>query len=194
MVREAASRAVRASAHTNVAVSAEIHIRPLQRIEERELAGLSDVLLDCVESGASVNFMYPMTREKARAHWMSTAASLARGERLVLVAENTGGDIVGTVQVIFAQPENQPHRADLAKMLVHRKARRRGVGEALLIAAERAALAAGKTVLVLDTASDDAERLYARQGWVPIGRIPGYALFPDGRPCATTIFYKLLQR
>jgi len=176
-----------------VAVNEDIRIRNLQKIDERELEGLSDVLMDCVAGGASVNFMYPMTRQKARAHWQGTGASLVRGERLVLVAEDVGGDIVGTVQVIFAQPENQPHRGDVAKMLVHRKARRKGVGEALLLAAERAALAAGKTVLVLDTASDDAERLYARQGWVPIGKIPNYALFPDGRPCATTVFYKLLQ-
>lgn len=174
-------------------MSDAIRIRSLEKIEARDLEGLCDVLVDCVEGGASVSFMYPMTRDKARAHWSSTAASLARGERLVLVAENAAGDIVGTTQVIFAQPENQPHRGDVAKMLVHRKARRQGVGEALLMAAERAALAAGKTVLVLDTASDEAERLYARRGWVPLGRIPNYALFPDGRPCATTVFYKLLK-
>ena len=180
-------------AHNRVVVSPEISIRRLQSLEERELEELSDVLIDCVEGGASVSFMHPMTRAKARTHWRSVAESLARGERIVIVAEDASGGIVGTVQVIFAQPENQPHRADVAKMLVHRKARRKGVGEALLIAAERAALAAGKTLLVLDTASDAAERLYARQGWVPLGRIPDYALLPDGQRCATTVFYKLLQ-
>lgn len=170
-----------------------IRIRCLQTIGEREIEGLSDVLIDCVEGGASVSFMLPMSRAKADAFWRSTAASVARGERVVLAAEDAAGTIVGTAQVILAQPENQPHRGDLAKMLVHRRARRRGVGAALLVAAERSALSAGKTLLVLDTASDDAERLYARQGWQRCGEIPNYALWPDGRPCATTFFYKFLR-
>ena len=169
-----------------------IRIRCLQTIGEREIEGLSDVLIDCVEGGASVSFMLPMSRAKADAFWRSMAASVARGERVVLAAEDAAG-IVGTAQVILAQPENQPHRGDLAKMLVHRRARRRGVGAALLAAAERSALSAGKTLLVLDTASDDAERLYARQGWQRCGEIPNYALWPDGRPCATTFFYKFLR-
>ena len=170
-----------------------IRIRGLQAIGEREVDGLSDVLIDCVEGGASVSFMLPMSRAKAGAFWRNTAASVARGERIVLVAEDDAGTIVGTAQVILAQPENQPHRGDLAKMLVHRRARRRGVGAALLAAAERSALSAGKTLLVLDTASDDAERLYARHGWQRCGEIPHYALWPDGRPCATTFFYKFLR-
>ena len=170
-----------------------IRIRCLQTIAEREIEGLSDVLIDCVEGGASVSFMLPMSRAKADAFWRSTAASVARGERVVLAAEDAAGTIVGTAQVILAQPENQPHRGDLAKILVHRRARRRGVGAALLVAAERSALSAGKTLLVLDTASDDAERLYARQGWQRCGEIPNYALWPDGRPCATTFFYKFLR-
>src|SRR5262249_49353700 len=120
------------------------------------------------------------------------SASVARGERVVLAAEDAEG-IVGTAQIILAQPENQPHRGDLAKMLVHRRARRRGIGEALLVAAERSAQDAGKTLLVLDTASDDAERLYAPQGWQRCGIIPNYALRPDGRPCATTYFFKSLR-
>lgn len=170
-----------------------IQIRWLQTIADREIEGLSDVLIDCVEGGASVSFMLPMSRAKAEAYWRSTAASLARGERVVFAAEDAAGTIVGTVQVIVDQPENQPHRGDLAKMLVHRRARRRGVGAALLAAAERGALSAGKTLLVLDTASDDAERLYARQGWQRCGQIPNYALLPDGAPCATTFFFKLLR-
>ena len=170
-----------------------IRIRCLQTIVEREIEGLSDVLIDCVEGGASVSFMLPMSRAKADAFWRSTAASVARGERVVLAAEDAAGTIVGTAQVILAQPENQPHRGDLAKILVHRRTRRRGVGAALLVAAERSALSAGKTLLVLDTASDDAERLYVRQGWQRCGEIPNYALWPDGRPCATTFFYKFLR-
>ena len=169
-----------------------IRIRRLHTIGEREIQGLSDVLIDCVEGGASVSFMLPMTRAKAETFWRNAAAGVARGERVVLSAEDETG-IVGTVQIILTQPENQPHRGDLAKMLVHRRARRRGIGAALLVAAERSALDAGKTLLVLDTASDDAERLYARQGWQRCGIIPNYALLPDGRPCATTYFFKSLR-
>jgi GNAT superfamily N-acetyltransferase len=174
-------------------VSDAIRIRCLPTIGEREIQGLSDVLIDCVEGGASVSFMLPMSRAKAEAFWRSVGASVARGERIVVAAEDADGRIVGTAQVILAQPENQPHRGDLAKMLVHRRARRQGIGAALLAAAERSALDAGKTLLVLDTASDDAERLYARQGWQRCGAIPNYALFPDGTPCATTIFFKSLR-
>jgi len=170
-----------------------IEIRRLESLAEREIRALSDVLIDCVEGGASVSFMLPMSRAKAEGYWRSAAASVARGELLLLAAEEAAGTMVGTVQVRLAQPENQPHRADLAKMLVHRRARRRGVGAALLAAAERAALGAGRTLLVLDTASDDAERLYTRHGWQRCGQIPHYALWPDGAPCATTLFFKLLR-
>jgi GNAT superfamily N-acetyltransferase len=169
-----------------------IRIRPLETIGDREVDGLSDVLIDCVEGGASVSFMLPMTRAKADAFWRHVADGVARGERVVLAAEDAGA-IVGTVQVILAQPENQPHRGDLAKMLVHRRARRRGIGGALLEAAELSAREAGKTLLVLDTASDDAERLYVRGGWQRCGEIPSYALWPDGRPCATTYYFKFLE-
>lgn len=172
---------------------ATIQIRHLQTIDEREIQGLSDVLRDCVEGGASVSFMLPMSHAKAEAYWQSMAASVARGERIVLAAEDAAGTIVGTVTVILDQPENQPHRGDLAKMLVHRRARQHGVGAALLAAAERSALGAGKTLLVLDTASDAAERLYARQGWQRCGHIPQYALLPDGELCGTTFFFKFLH-
>lgn len=171
---------------------ASIRIRSLQTIGDREMQGLSDVLIDCVEGGASVSFMLPMSRAKAEKFWQSTSASAARRERVVLAAEDAAGTIVGTVQVILAQPENQPHRADIAKMLVHRRARRQGIGAALLVAAEGCASSAGKTLLVLDTASGDAERLYVRQGWQRCGQIPDYALWPDGAPCATTIYFKPL--
>lgn len=170
-----------------------IEIRCLQSIGDREIRELSDVLIDCVEGGASVNFMLPMTGAKAHRYWHSAAASLARGERMLLAAADATGTIVGTVQVILDQPENQPHRGDITKMLVHRRARRQGVGAALLAAAERGARGVGKTLLVLDTASGDAERLYARQGWQACGQIPNYALWPDGAPCATTIFFKSLD-
>jgi GNAT superfamily N-acetyltransferase len=175
-------------------VTGSIEIRCLETVGDREIQGLSDVLIDCVEGGASVSFMLPLSRAKAEAFWHSASASLARGERAVLVAEDEAGVIVGTVQVLLNQPENQPHRGDIAKMLVHRRARRLGVGAALLAAAERSARNAGKTLLVLDTVTgSDAERLYARQGWQRCGEIPDYALWPNGTPCATTIFFKFLR-
>ena len=119
--------------------------------------------------------------------------SVARGARLLIVAENEHERIVGTVSVLLDLPENQPHRGDLAKMLVHRSARRLGVGAQLLEAAERAALDAGRTLLVLDTVTGtDAERLYAAHGWMRVGEIPNYALWPDGRTCPTTVYYKAL--
>jgi len=170
-----------------------IQVRSLPTIGDREIQGLSDVLIDCVEAGASVGFMLPMSRAKAEAYWHTASASVTRGERVVLAAEDAAGTIVGTVQVILSQPENQPHRGDIAKMLVHRVVRRQGVGAALLAAAERSALGAGKTLLVLDTVTgSDAERLYTRQGWQRCGEIPNYALWPNGAPCATTIFFKFL--
>ena len=172
-----------------------VRIQAVQRFGEREIQGLSDVLIDCVEGGASVSFMLPMTRAKAEAFWRGAAASVARAERVVLAAYDAADAIVGTVTVIWAQPENQPHRGDVAKMLVHRSARGSGVGAALLAAAEASARSAGKTLLVLDTVTGStAERLYARHGWQRCGEIPDYALWPDGRPCSTTVFYKLLHR
>jgi GNAT superfamily N-acetyltransferase len=170
----------------------DIQIRLLPSIGAGEIQGLSDVLIDCVEGGASVSFMLPMTRTKADAFWQNAAASVARGERQVFVAQDAEGAIVGTVTLILQQPENQPHRGEIAKMLVHRRARRQGLGAALLAAAEHSAYKAGKTLLVLDTASDAAERLYTRQGWQRCGEIPQYALLPDGTPWATTIFFKFL--
>lgn len=173
-------------------MAGSIQVRSLQVIGDRERQGLSEVLISCVEGGASVSFMLPMTPAKAEAYWRGVAESLARSERLVFAAEDETGMIVGTVQIILSQPENQPHRGDLAKMLVHERARRRGVGAALLNAAEQGALAAGKTLLVLDTASDEAERLYVRGGWQRCGVIPDFALWPGGGYCPTTFFYKAL--
>ena len=173
-------------------MSDAFRIEPLSRLSEREVDGLSDVLIDCVQGGASVSFMWPISHEKASAFWRGLAAGVECGECLVLAAFDAEERLVGTVQLVLKLPENQPHRADLAKMLVHRSARRQGLGALLLRAAEAAALAAGRTLLVLDTASQDAGRLYARHGWQRVGEIPGYALWPDGRPCATTYYYKSL--
>jgi GNAT superfamily N-acetyltransferase len=171
-----------------------IRIRRLDALGDREIAGLCDVLIDCVEGGASVSFLLPMSRAKAEAFWRGASESLARGERVVLAAEDAAG-IVGTVSVVWAAPENQPHRGDVTKMLVHRRARRRGVGAALLAAAEHSARGAGRTLLVLDTVTDTAAyRLYLRHGWQRCGEIPDFALWPDGRPCPTTVFFKRLAR
>jgi GNAT superfamily N-acetyltransferase len=170
-------------------------IRIYRASPEPDLAeALADILLDCVEGGASVGFMHPLPRAKALAFWQNALASAERGERIVLVAEDMNTNtIVGTVQVVLAMPENQPHRADVAKMQVHRSARRRGLGAALMRAAEAAAREAGKTLLVLDTVSgSDAERLYARLGWQRCGVIPGYALWPRGGLCSTTVYYRVL--
>ena len=170
-------------------------IRKLDPHEARDgVPALTELLIACVEGGASVSFMSPLSRERAMAFWQGVAEGVACGARLLLVAEDRATcRIVGTVQVVLDQPENQPHRADLAKMLVDPASRRRGVGAKLMLAAEEAALDAQKTLLVLDTVTgSDAERLYGRFGWVKVGVIPGYALWPDGRPCATTYHYKQL--
>lgn len=169
----------------------------LRRVEAGEATGLvealADVLLDCVEGGASVSFLWPLPRERALQFWRGVAEGVARGERVLIVAEDADGRLVGTAQLVLAQPDNQPHRADVAKMLVHRRARRRGLAQRLLAALEQQAIAEGKTVLVLDTVTGgDAERLYERSGWQRVGVIPNYALMPDGRPCATTYFHKQL--
>ena len=167
-------------------------VHRLRAFDEQVLGGLAEVLIDCVEGGASVSFMLPLPREKARAYWRGVAQSAARGERAVLAAVDAPGTIVGTVQLILDLPENQPHRGDLAKMLVHRRVRRGGVGAALLAAAEECAREEGRTLLVLDTANAEAARLYERHGWQRVGQVPGYALLPDGRPCATTFYFKTL--
>jgi GNAT superfamily N-acetyltransferase len=153
---------------------------------------LAEILIDCVEGGASVSFMWPLWRDKAETFWRKCASAVASGDHVLFVAR-TDDCIEGTVQVVLSLPENQPHRAELTKMLVHRRGRRHGIAEALLDAAERAARNAGKSLLVLDTMTGtDAERLYLRTGWTLAGRIPDYALFPDGRPGPTSIFFKPL--
>ncbi|MBC8056625.1 MAG: GNAT family N-acetyltransferase [Rhizobiales bacterium] len=168
-------------------------IRRLTVVEDAHVDALAGVLCDCVAGGASVSFMNPLTIDRAVAFWRGVAEGVARGERVLLVAEDETAAIVGTVQVVVAQPENQPHRSDVAKMLVHRSARRRGIGAMLMQSAEREAIREGKSLLVLDTVTGgDAERLYARLGWQRCGVIPGYALWPDGGLCATTVFFKPL--
>jgi ribosomal protein S18 acetylase RimI-like enzyme len=167
-------------------------IRRLQTITDAEIQELTDVLIDCVEGGASVSFMHPLTRERAVAFWSRVAKGVAADERVLLVAKDAHG-VCGSVQLAFDLPENQPHRADVSKLLVHRRARRRGVGTALVRAAETTARECGRTLLVLDTVTDgDAARLYERLGWVRVGDIPDYAMFPKGGLCSTTVYYRNL--
>ena len=167
-------------------------LRRLHAIDSAMIDGLADVLIDCVEGGASVSFMAPLSRDRAVAFWRTVADGVAGGERAVLVAEDAMG-VCGTVQLVLAQPENQPHRADLAKMLVHRRVRGQGLGAALMRAAEDMARECGKTLLVLDTITGSvADRLYERLGWQRVGVIPDYALMPEGGLSATTVFYRRL--
>jgi ribosomal protein S18 acetylase RimI-like enzyme len=130
-------------------------VRRLHTVEEAAIAGLADVLIDCVEGGASVSFMHPLSRERAVGFWRRVARDVTAGDRALVIAEDAQG-VCGTVQLVLDQPENQPHRAELSKMLVHRRARRRGLGEALMRAAEDAAGECGKTLLVLDSAIPEA--------------------------------------
>ncbi|MEO7118703.1 MAG: GNAT family N-acetyltransferase [Candidatus Limnocylindrales bacterium] len=176
-------------------VDESIEIRRLEGADLRaNLDGLADVLSDCVAGGASVGYMASFTNADARREYQRWAEEADLGRRLILGAfDRDDGPLVGTVQVILTLPPNKPHRGEIAKMLVRRSARRRGVGQRLLEAAERAARDEGKTLLVLDAVTDgDAARLYARIGWQTVGVVPDFALYPDGRFCDTTYFYKRL--
>jgi GNAT superfamily N-acetyltransferase len=174
-------------------VAEPVEIRRLEGRELREqLDALAGVLHDCVAGGASVGYMWPFSVDDARRAFEGFANDVDAGRRLLLGAF-LDGELVGTVQVVLAFPPNQPHRGEIARMLVHRSARRRGIAAQLLNAAEQEARAEGKTLLVLDAVTDgDAARLYDRLGWTTVGVVPGFALYPDGRPCDTTYFWKSL--
>jgi GNAT superfamily N-acetyltransferase len=175
-----------------VSSSPGVTIRRLRSIDDAQIEALAGVLIDCIDGGAGVSFLHPLAPEKATRFWRGVAADVTAGKRALLVAEDEKG-VVGTVQLVLDQPENQPHRADLAKMLVHRRARRQGLGAALLRAAEDMARDCGKSLLVLDTnEGSEAERLYARMGWVCVGTIPNYSVQPRGGLRGTTLFYKSL--
>jgi GNAT superfamily N-acetyltransferase len=176
-----------------MAAPKEIEVRRLAGGEARaHLDGLAGVLRDCVEGGASVSYMAPFSDEDARSAFDGFVAEAERGRRLIIAAFDDG-KLVGTVQVILALPPNQPHRGEIAKLLVRRSARRQGIARRLMERAEAEAVAVGKTLLVLDTVTGDpAEALYTGMGWTRVGVIPNFALYPDGRPCATTFFWKAL--
>lgn len=176
-----------------VATAGAYSIRQALGLTEGQMQELALVLIDCVEGGAAVTFMHPLPLPKALAFWRRVAADVEAGERALLLAEDCNG-IIGTVQIVLAQPENQPHRAEVSKMLVHRRARRLGVGASLMRAAEESARNAGKSLLVLDTASDDADRLYLRLGWTLYGSVPDYSLLPHGGLCSARFYYRRLDR
>ena len=163
-------------------------------IADTALDQLSDVLVDCVEGGASVSFMSPFPHAEALAFFRKVAASVASNDTILLAA-SMEGRIVGTVQLGLDTQPNQPHRADIKKMLVHRCARGRGIGAALMARAEHEAKRHGRWLLVLDTVpGENGHRVYQRAGWTETGIIPDYALFPDGRLCDTAVMWKRLDR
>ena len=175
-------------------MNTSLQIKTLTREEILiHLDALAGILENCVNGVASVSFMLPFSLDKARTFWRGIAESVARGERLVLACVDAQDGVIGTVQLIADQPENQPHRADVAKLLVHEKARRKGAAMALMEALEAEARARDISVLVLDTSTGSgAETFYLRAGWQKVGEIPRYALMPDGALTATSVFYKFL--
>jgi GNAT superfamily N-acetyltransferase len=176
-------------------VSAGVEIKSLTApIGDTVLDELAEVLADCVAGGASVNFMAPYSQDEARRFFDKVASGVAAGD-IVLLAASLEGRIVGTVQLGLDTPPNQLHRADVKKMLVHRSARGRGVGAALMAAIEDEARQRGRWLLVLDTVpGESGHRLYLRSGWQQSGTVPDYAMFPDGRLCDTAIMWKRLDR
>ena len=178
---------------TEIQTLKETAIRPLAAEEaEARLSELADILVDAVEHGASVNFMAGFSRDEGRAFWRKQLADIAAGEKLLFVGERDGR-LVATVLLTYAPQPNAPHRGEIGKMLVLSSERRQGLGRRLLVAAEEAALAAGRTLLMLDTESGSAgDKLYRSCGWREYGRVPDHAYRPDGRLAETTMFYKHL--
>ena len=159
---------------------------------EGAIPALAEILRDSVANGASVGFMNWNTPADYEGFWHDVAASIAGGH-VILLAVRNAGSLVGTAQLHLIGKPNQPHRAEIAKVLVHSRARRQGIGEALMQRAEAIAREKGRDLLVLDTDEHGAaRRLYSRLGWTEVGTIPRYALMPDGADCGSTFFYKSL--
>jgi GNAT superfamily N-acetyltransferase len=175
------------------------YAKPVNGLEALDIAAassaetrLADILIACVAGGASVSFLPPLSRERANAFWHRAANDVGTGQRVLLAAWRDG-TMVGTGMLDLATPENQPHRAEIQKILVHPCARRSGVGRQVMRALERSALASGRTLLTLDTRAGDAgEALYHAEGWHQAGRVPNYALDADGTPHDTLLFWKAL--
>ena len=170
-----------------------VTVRRLGAAETRDaIDELAAVLVDCVDGGASVSFVQPFGHADAVSFFESLLPDVEAGTRVIVAAFDDEG-LVGTVQLIHASPPNQPHRGDIAKLLVHRRARGKGVAQALMAHVEEEARADGKTLLVLDTVTGNAAYgLYRKLGWTVVGEIPGYALDVHGSPEPTTLFFKNL--
>jgi GNAT superfamily N-acetyltransferase len=177
------------------------YAKPISGIELLDTAAaasaerrLAEILRACVDSGASVSYLPPLALDVAGGFWRRMAADVAAGTRIVLAAWNNA-ELAGTVMLEFASSPNQPHRAEVQKLLVHPDARRSGVASALMTRLEIEAARVGRTLLTLDTrAGDAAENLYRSMGWHEAGRIPGYALNADRTPCDTIFFWKTTVR
>jgi GNAT superfamily N-acetyltransferase len=158
------------------------------------IPGLAELLVDAVEGGASVNFVAGLTLEDAAAWWRDRAPQIAAGTTTALVAVEPSGRIIGSTLLFRATQPNAPHRAEIGKVLVHREARRRGLGRALMEAAETLARAEGRWLLILDTQSGTAaEAMYQALGWQPFGVVPNHSLKTDGVLAPTTFFWKDLR-
>ena len=156
-------------------------------------AMLSEILIETVANGGSVSFMHPLSQEAAEAFWRDSLTAAGRGERIILGAFD-GESLIGTVTLLLSLPPNQPHRAEIAKMMTRVSHRHRGIATALLQEAERLAIARGRWLLVLDTAEDEgAAGLYERMGFKLTGVIPDYAYKPHGGLTGTLIYWKRLR-
>lgn len=161
-------------------------------LEEAQLIELAGLLVDCEAGGTPVSFMRPLARDQAVAFWCRVARGVREGHRAVLTTKDNQGNC-GTDQLILDQPENQPHRAELAKLLAHRRVRRQGLGAALMLAAEDMASEHNKTLFFVETVTNsDADRLYERLRWVRASDNPGSALYPDGGLSSTIYYYRTL--
>ncbi len=158
--------------------------------DPHQLEDLCALLIDAVEGGASLGFLKPLDEARARTYWEGVSKAVQAGDKALLVAE-IGGAILGTVQVVLDMPQNQPHRGEISKMIVHTRVRQLGLGMRLLEAAEERARFAGKSLMMLDTQTGSAaEHLYKKAGYSPLPPLPDYALTPDGELAPTTIFWK----
>lgn len=172
-------------------MAADIHVLSPAEAEAAR-AELAAILVDCIEGGASISFMWPFTQADAHAWWGHVIRQAEEGE-IILLGARVEGELLGSAQLGLVFPPNQLHRAEVKKMIVHRRARGRGLATALIAGLESEARRRGRTLLTLDTATGSpAERLYERLGWRRLGILPEQALWPDGRPCDATLFWKRL--
>ena len=171
-----------------------MHVKLLTSPEaEAALGRLSDILIDAVAHGAGVSFMHPLLTADAQNYWQSQLASLALGQTFIFVCQDRQSTITGTVMLQKSWAPNQPHRADVAKLLVHSDHRRQGVASALMLALEKYAVDTGLKLITFDAvAGGGAESFYRTMGYVPAGVIPGYAYSGDGKLDDTVFFYKTL--